>query len=101
MPIIKKITTPWGDPQHETYIARGITHYITAGHGGYKLSKIRNRTIKKKLPNFIPYGGECWYEEDLDFALVIVCFPQFFTTEAYQDALTIFNHNTEYFNSSR
>lgn len=95
-----KITTPWGDSQHETRIAVGVTHYVTSEHGGFKLSHFRNKVIKKKLPNFRPFGGECWYEEDLDFALVIMCFPQFFEVEAYQLALTIFNKNGAYFNDT-
>jgi len=90
--------TPWGDPQTTLFIAKGITHYTTSSHGGYQVSKVLNKVIKKKLPNFKPYGGEGWYEEDLDFVLVIVCFPQYFELIDCQEANRIFAANQEYFN---
>ena len=67
------IHTPWGESQSVKHIADGIVSVSTASHGGYILSDERNR----QMPDCLRID-EGWYEEDCDWALVAVAFPQFF-----------------------
>ncbi len=66
--------TPWGISQSATIYAEGVTCYSTAGHGGFKLSAARNRKVD---PVLRVKGG--WYEEDADWAIVAISFPDLFT----------------------
>ncbi|RDJ35731.1 MAG: hypothetical protein DWQ19_13010 [Crenarchaeota archaeon] len=72
------INTPWGRAQHSNNIARGITFYSTASHGGFKLSDTRRLEMPSPFREEDTWAGGNWYEEDCDSALVIYCFPQFF-----------------------
>ena len=74
-------STPWGTAQHAKRYARGIIFYETAGHGGIHVSPGRNMQVPEALR--IEDG---WYEEDCDWALVVVAFPQFFDAEDYASA---------------
>ena len=67
--------TPWGASQGATIYAEDIIAHSTAGHGGFKLSAERNRKIDPMLRSA---GG--WYEEDAEWEIVAVTFPQFFTS---------------------
>lgn len=69
-------STPWGPSQHKTAFCRGINHYSTAGHGGFKVSDKLNLRIPEFMRN--PSG---WYEEDCEWSIVAVCFPKEFTPE--------------------
>ncbi len=55
--------------------------YSTAGHGGIKLSPERNRVVNKAWRR---KGG--WYEEDVDAAIVILTFPQYFSSTSFEMA---------------
>lgn len=66
--------TPWGPSQSGIAYAEGIASHSTAGHGGFKLSAERNRTVPPMLR-----GGAGWYEEDECWAVVALTFPEFFT----------------------
>lgn len=81
-------STPWGPSQNATRIARGITSYSTAGHGGIKLSAGRNAIIRKEIKDktWGQRGHDGWYEEDCDAAIVIMAFPEFFRPEQVQYA---------------
>lgn len=74
--------TPWGKSQHSKKIARGINFYSTARHGGIKVSKKLNESMPAHLR--IEDG---WYEEDCDYARVVLAFPQFFTQEQTYNAI--------------
>ena len=65
--------SPWGKINHETPVTDGIVFVGTAGHGGFKLDRIRNA----KIPDYMRQPGG-WYEEDCEYAMVIVAFPQHF-----------------------
>jgi hypothetical protein len=71
-------STPWGQAQHATQIAPGIIQYSTAGHGGIQLSIERLAAMPAGLRMVRPYAGPGWYEEDLDWALVALAFPDCF-----------------------
>lgn len=78
--------TPWGHSQHSTKIAVGIRFYSTASHGGIHLSPKRElelpEAIKKCASEFSP-----WFEEDLNWALVCLAFPQHFNQKQCKDAI--------------
>ena len=65
--------TPWGNADGAEHIARGIMFYSTPSHGGYHLSPARNLQVPDALR--LPGG---WYEEDCDWARVVLAFPQYF-----------------------
>jgi hypothetical protein len=78
------VDTPWGQAQHVTEIAPGIVSVSTASHGGIHLSDERIAEMPKALQDFVPFGGKQnglgrWFEEDCDWSVVALAFPQFFT----------------------
>jgi hypothetical protein len=86
------VETPWGPSQTIREIAPGITLYTTASHGGYYLSPERVAVMPKPLRDFKPFtsgpGPGKWYEEDCDWAVIAVAFPQFFPADASTTALS-------------
>ena len=90
------IETPWGAAQHVREVAPGITRYDTASHGGYHLSSERVAEMPEPLRKFQPWAGPNWYEEDCDWAVVALAFPQFFPADAIPAALaTIKNYQPD------
>ena len=79
--------TPWGPSQSSTEIAPGITFHSTASHGGYELSPARVASMPKPLREFQPWAGPGYYEEDCDWSLVALSFPQFFPEDAREAAM--------------
>lgn len=70
-----KIRTPWGESQGvEVYAEKGIYLHSTAGHGGFKVFARLNREIPAAYRN-----EDGWYEEDCEYAKVIVSLPALFT----------------------
>jgi hypothetical protein len=79
----RRIHTPWGESQTVREIAEGITLVTTAGHGGYLLSPARRSAMPDALHAFETFAGGNAYEEDCDWAVVAVAFPEHF------DALSV------------
>ncbi|MBX5166809.1 MULTISPECIES: DUF7007 domain-containing protein [unclassified Rhizobium] len=73
-------STPWGGSQMAVIYADGIVAHNTAGHGGLHLSAARNAKIHPLLRKDTP-----WYEEDCEWAIVALSFPELFT--AYERSL--------------
>ncbi len=67
-------STPWGGSQMVVIYADGIVAHSTAGHGGFHLSADRNAKIHPLLRKGTP-----WYEEDCEWAIVALSFPDLFT----------------------
>ena len=67
-------STPWGPSQGATIFAEGVVCHSTAGHGGFHLAADRNAKVDRRLRQ---PGG--WYEEDVEWAIVALTFPQLFT----------------------
>lgn len=67
-------STPWGSSQLATIYGTGVVCHSTAGHGGFHLSADRNRLIDPALRKDSP-----WYEEDSEWAIVALAFPDLFT----------------------
>ena len=65
--------SPWGKVDSAAEIAPGIMSISTPGHGGVKLDRARNAQMPKAVRR---KGG--WYEEDCEWALVALVFPDAF-----------------------
>ncbi|WP_159952365.1 hypothetical protein [Rhizobium sp. 18065] len=68
-------STPWGASQHATIYADGIVFHSTSGHGGFHLTPERNVKVLETLRK-----SSGWYEEDAEWAIVALIFPDVFTT---------------------
>jgi hypothetical protein len=99
---LEKVETPWGVSYTPETIATGIISHSTASHGGIELSPDREAEVQKKFPGFMPFcGRRGWYEEDCDWALVAITFPQHFTEENLANAKRIVESYQGYFNHRR
>ncbi|MCM2502013.1 DUF7007 domain-containing protein, partial [Neorhizobium galegae] len=67
-------STPWGGSQLAMIYAEGIVSHSTSGHGGFHLSSDRNLLVDASVRSA---GG--WYEEDCEWAIVALTFPDIFT----------------------
>lgn len=86
------VNTPWGPADTVKEIAPGITLYTTPSHGGFHLSDARVASMPKHLRDFVPFGGVQkgpgrWFEEDCDWCVVALAFPQFFPPDAIEAAM--------------
>lgn len=79
--------TPWGKPQTTTETAEGITFFRTPGHGGYHLDPKRQRIVQRLFPDHRPFAGGPWYEEDQDWAVVALAFPESFDVTGLRAAI--------------
>lgn len=74
--------TPWGTSQGATvYQDKGIYGHSTAGHGGFKVFARFNCEIPDAYRN-----ADGWYEEDCEYAKVVVSLPAFFTDREVRKA---------------
>lgn len=76
-----KKSSPWGTIDHVQKLASGMFQVSTAGHGGIKLSRSRNSEMPEGARR---KGG--WYEEDCEWALVVLQFPEEFEVEIRESA---------------
>ncbi len=95
------VHTPWGAAQTIDILADGIEIYMTAGHGGAKLSPERHKKVQERFPGFTTFAGGEWYEEDCDIALVVVTFPEFFSPAMVAACQTAIQNDKEYYKISR
>ena len=79
-------STPWGVAYDRYRFADGIDFYTTGGHGGFHLSTERQKAMPTPLKadseghqQELINGG--WYEEDCEWARVVVGFPEVFDEE--------------------
>lgn len=82
----KYMQTPWGSSQSQKTIASGIVFYSTSSHGGIKLSSERVKQMPDDLRNF---GSTApgWYEEDCEYSIVVLAFPELFKPEDFYFAV--------------
>lgn len=78
--------TPWGKADQVRHIGRGIKSVCTPSHGGYyvppaELAKMPEAARKT-------HAGPGWYEEDCDWCLVALAFPDLFEEPAIAAAVT-------------
>ena len=79
---MKLTNTPWGKPDQQKQIAEGIVKVCTPSHGGIWLSPQRRADMPKQYRDIPTFAGANWYEEDCDWALVALSFPQYFDQNA-------------------
>lgn len=78
--------TPWGKADDHREIARGIVWLTTPSHGGYWLSDDRQAQMPEPYRSVRPFAGRGWYEEDCDWCLVALSFPEHFPPQAQDSA---------------
>ena len=76
---------PWGQMLSCENVATGIWRVDTGSHGGYYISVERKDAMPKPLReyrNFVQRkdgGTGQWYEEDIDWCIVCLAYPDDFT----------------------
>lgn len=92
------MNTPWGKSQHHTQYGEGIVFHTTAGHGGFYVSPTQRKLMPKLLKSFKTFcGKDGWYEEDADWAVVVIAFPDKFDKSMLQSAIKTINWSKDYF----
>lgn len=77
--------TPWGQSQTVRRITDGILDVTTSGHGGIFVDESRRLEMPDVIRSKMTFCGVVgWYEEDCDWALVAVSFPEFFNRQDEQ-----------------
>ncbi len=81
--------TPWGKLQSFEVLAPGIVSCSTSSHGGYFVDSKVNACIPTliKAASHCGNGFDGWYEEDCDWALVVVCVRKNFDQRKYREAV--------------
>jgi hypothetical protein len=78
-PTTKPTHSPWGHIQNATQIMAGVWSVDTAGHGGFLVSNERLQAShflrKWKDFTFNGQGKSGWFEEDCDWCLIPLAFP--------------------------
>jgi hypothetical protein len=93
---MRPIQTPWGVADSVELVAVGILSVSTPSHGGYKLSPERQAVVADRFPGFKTFAGGPWYEEDQDWAVVAIVFPEHFPAEAVEVANVTAQQSAEY-----
>lgn len=71
--------SPWGQCDQAEQIAPGIWSVSTPGHGGIQLSQERRLAMPEHLKSVYTYAGGNWFEEDCDWCIVALAYPEAFT----------------------
>lgn len=93
--------TPWDHADHAERIGPGLWFVSTPGHGGLWLSPQRQADFKAKFPAFVPFTGTAeWLEEDCDWAVGVLAFPDAFQPHQVEIArATVLVYPTNYFDA--
>jgi len=80
--------SPWGAIDRVTEIAPGIVFVSTSSHGGFHLDDERNAQVplRWRETSWNRQGMAGWYEEDCDWCLVALTFPNVFESDERQKA---------------
>lgn len=70
--------SPWGAPDSTRTLAPGITSISTASHGGIHVDEQRLAAMPAELSAIETFTGRGWYEEDRDWAIVALAWPEAF-----------------------
>jgi len=97
------VDTPWGALHAVKDYGSGIKQYTTASHGGFHVPADMRVQMPAALQShrcFNNYTG--WYEEDCDWAVVALAFPDLFTPQNVMYAIeTVVGWSAEYFGAVR
>lgn len=89
--------SPWGAPDNVEVIAPGVTRIDTPSHGGYHLSSDRLAALPKALRSLPTFAGTGWYEEDCDWIIPVLAFPDLFQPRSCYCAVeTAKSHSGDY-----
>jgi hypothetical protein len=91
------VITPWGESDDKKKYADGIVWYDTPTHGGFWISEKRLAEMPSGARSFRPWAGTGWYEEDCDWVIAVLAFPEHFPKEEVAQAKVSFLRNEEYF----
>lgn len=89
-------SSPWGTIDHVWDVAEGIVRVSTPGHGGYWLWPARMIQLRQQFPLFKPFAGEPWFEEDMDWCVVVLAFPEHFSEHSIWAAFDTFKRSASY-----
>lgn len=76
---------PWGEVQQWSFVAEGIVHVTTAGHGGFLVT----RALYDKMPEHLrlcSFTDNQWFEEDCAWCAVVLAFPEHFDARVVRGA---------------
>lgn len=95
--------TPWGAAQTTKNHGSGIMEYTTPSHGGFYVPaemRVKMPAALQRHQCFNNLTG--WYEEDCDWAIVPLAFPDLFAAETIAAAVaTVTGYGDHYFDSAR
>ena len=88
------MNTPWGIADNIEGRGEGVAFVSTPGHGGFKVNASENRRIPRawQKASFNLQGLQGWYEEDCDWCMVALTFPQYFSEDELKAAQSTFDH---------
>jgi hypothetical protein len=73
--------SPWGTVQTQRKIAEGIISVSTASHGGILISLEREKEFYKIFPNAQLFTNSAAFEEDCDWCLAALAWPEYFSDQ--------------------
>lgn len=89
--------SPWGAIQNVNKIADGIYQVYTAGHGGIFIDFNRVCEYKRKVGEY-PFSpwlkSHNWYEEDVDCAMIMAFWPEYFSNGISSEAIKMVKEYT-------
>jgi len=88
-------SSPWGQVDQAEEAAPGIWSVCTPGHGGYLISTERRLAMPAHLKEVYTYAGGNAFEEDCDWCIVALAYPDAFPPAAQEHArrmLYTFDH---------
>jgi hypothetical protein len=76
--------TPWGESDHIEHKAPGVYFVSTPSHGGFRVeSPLLDRIPREwRSVSFNNQGQNGWFEEDIDWCMVALTFPELFGEES-------------------
>jgi len=85
-------SSPWGAIDGAKEAAPGIWIVYTAGHGGYHVSTERRLAMPAHLKEVYTFAGGNWFEEDCDWCIVALAYPEAFEPSAQEYARKTLAH---------
>jgi hypothetical protein len=82
--------TPWGNADQATQRAPGIWEVSTPGHGGFLISAERRAAMPEYLKSCQTFAGGNAYEEDCDWVILALAWPDLFKPEHVEYARKYF-----------
>ena len=83
--------TIWGRPEEVTIFDNGLIYVSTSTHGGFFVPKSLRESLSsdhflRMFENKFNEADQPWFEQDTDWALVALTFPDIFSRESFKQA---------------